>query len=238
MKTRVTEIAPDIHQLTTVVPGAPVTFNQYLVDTDEPLLFHAGMRGIFPSVSSAVATVVAPESLRWLSFGHIEADESGAMNEWLALAPDATVLQGFIGCMVSLGDLADRAPRTLADEETLDIGGHTVQWFDTPHVPHGWEAGVMYDTTARMLFCGDLFTWLGEFDATTSGDILGPAVAAEDSMPGAYSLSPGSGAAVRRLAELDVQTLAPMHAPAYTGDCRAALLGLADDLDRRVHAAV
>ena len=129
METRVTQIADDIHQLTTVVPGSPVTFNQYLVAADEPLLFHTGMRGIFPSVSAAVATVLPPDSLRWISFGHVEADESGSMNEWLAVAPEATVVQGFIGCMVSLGDLADRAPRPLADGETLDIGGHTVQWF-------------------------------------------------------------------------------------------------------------
>ncbi|HEY6531302.1 MAG TPA: MBL fold metallo-hydrolase [Acidimicrobiales bacterium] len=238
METRVTEIATDTYQLTTVVPGSPVTFNQFLIAADDPLLFHTGMRGIFPAVSAAVATVVPPESLRWISFGHIEADESGAMNEWLALAPEATVVQGFIGCMVSLGDMADREPRSLADGETLEIGGHVVQWFDTPHVPHGWEAGVMYDLTSRTLLCGDLFTWLGEFEPVIDGDIVGPAVAAEDDMPGSYSLHPDSGAAIRRLAELDVQTLAPMHASAFTGDCHKALLELADDLDRRVHALV
>jgi flavorubredoxin len=238
MDTRVTPIATDTYQLTTVVPGAPVTFNQYLVAADEPLLFHTGMRGIFPSVSAAVATVVAPESLRWIGFGHVEADESGSMNEWLALAPDATVVQGFIGVMVSLGDLADRAPRALADGETLDIGGHTMQWFDTPHVPHGWEAGVMYDATTRTLLCGDLFTRLGEFVASSDDDIVGPAVLAEDTMSGSFSLHPDSGAAIRRLAELEVQTLAPMHAPAFSGDCHEALLALADDFDRRVHALV
>jgi flavorubredoxin len=238
MDTRVTPIAADTYQLTTVVPGAPVTFNQYLVAADEPLLFHTGMRGIFPSVSAAVATVVAPESLRWIGFGHVEADESGSMNEWLAIAPDATVVQGFIGVMVSLGDLADRAPRALADGEILDIGGHSMQWFDTPHVPHGWEAGVMYDATTRTLLCGDLFTRLGEFVATSDDDIVGPAVLAEDTMSGSFSLHPDSGAAIRRLAGLDVQTLAPMHAPAYSGDCRKALLALADDFDRRVHALV
>jgi flavorubredoxin len=238
MDTRVTPIATDTYQLTTVVPGAPVTFNQYLVAADEPLLFHTGMRGIFPSVSAAVATVVAPESLRWIGFGHVEADESGSMNEWLALAPDATVVQGFIGVMVSLGDLADRAPRALADGETLDIGGHTLQWFDTPHVPHGWEAGVMYDATTRTLLCGDLFTRLGEFVASSDDDIVGPAVLAEDTMSGSFSLHPDSGAAIRRLAELEVQTLAPMHAPAFSGDCHKALLALADDFDRRVHALV
>jgi flavorubredoxin len=237
MDTRVTEIATDTYQLTTVVPDAPVTFNQYLVVADEPLLFHTGMRGIFPSVSAAASTVVPVETLRWITFGHVEADESGAMNEWLAVAPDATVAQGFIGCMVSINDLADRPPRVLGDGETFDIGGHTVQWFDTPHVPHGWEAGLLYDTTTRTLFCGDLFTWLGEFEATTSDDILGPAVFAEDTLSGSFSLNPSSGDRIRKLAELEIDTLAPMHASAFTGDCHKALLGLAEDFDRRVAAA-
>lgn len=234
MQTRVTEVATGIHQLTTEFPDAPVAFNQYLIAADEPLLFHTGMRGLFPMVSAGVSTVLPPESVRWVSFGHIEADESGAMNEWLSIAPHATVIQGFIGCMVSIGDLADRPPKALGDGETLDIGGHVVQWFDTPHVPHAWEAGVLYDVTTRTLFCGDLFAWNGPYVATTNDDILGPAVQAEDDMPGSLSLHPQSGATCRRLAELEIETLAPMHAPAFTGDCRAALNGLAADFDRRI----
>ena len=236
METRVTEVADGVHQLTTVVPGAPIAFNQYLVTGEQPLLFHTGMRGLFPFVRDGVARVIPPESLRWISFGHVEADESGSMNEWLALAPGATVAQSFIGCMVSIGDLADRAPRPLGDGESLDLGGHLVQWFDTPHVPHAWEAGVLYDATTRTLFCGDLFTWLGEYEASTAGDLVGPAVDAEDSAPGSLSLHPESGAVIRRLAELDVATLAPMHAPAFTGDCSAALRDLATDFDRRIDA--
>jgi flavorubredoxin len=135
IETRVTEVADGIHQLTTVIPDAPVAFNQYLIAAAEPLLFHTGMRGLFPLVSAGVSTVLPADTVRWLSFGHLEADESGSMNEWLALAPLATVIQGFIGCMVSLGDLADREPRALSDGETLDIGGHVVQWFDTPACP-------------------------------------------------------------------------------------------------------
>ena len=234
MQARVTEVADGIHQLTTVIPEAPVAFNQYLIAADEPLLFHTGMRRLFPLVSAGVSTVLPAESVRWVSFGHVEADESGSMNEWLALAPAATVLQGFIGCMVSIGDLADREPRALGDGETLDIGGHVVQWFDTAHVPHAWEAGVLYDVTTKTLFCGDLFTWNGPYAATTVGDIVGPAVQAEDDMPGSLSLHPSSGEICRRLAELDIATLAPMHAPAYTGDCRAALMELASDFERRI----
>ncbi len=152
-QTRVTEVALGIHQLTTVIPDAPVAFNQYLIAAAEPLLFHTGMRGLFPLVAAGVSTVVAPETLRWVSFGHVEADESGSMNEWLALAPQASVAHGFIGCMVSIGDLADRPPRALADGETMDIGGHVVQWFDTPHVPHAWEAGVMCSRGADRAHC-------------------------------------------------------------------------------------
>ncbi len=234
LHTRVTEVAAGIHQLTTVVPDAPVAFNQYLIAAAEPLLFHTGMRGLFPLVAAGVSTVLPAETVRWVSFGHVEADESGSMNEWLALAPNAVVVQGFIGCMVSIGDLADRPPRALGDGEMLDIGGHVVQWFDTPHVPHAWEAGVLYDVTTKTLFCGDLFTWNGPYVATTDDDIVGSAVQAEDEMPGSLSLHPSSAATCLRLAELEIATLAPMHAPAFTGDCRAALIDLAADFDRRI----
>lgn len=236
METRVTEIADGIHQLTTVVPAAPIAFNQYLITGEEPTLFHTGMRGLFPLVSDAVSKVTPAESLRWISFGHVEADESGSMNDWLAIAPYATVAQSQIGCMVSLNDLANRPPRPLADGETLDIGGHLLQWIDTPHVPHAWEAGLLYDSTTKTLFCGDLFTRFGAFEASTLDDIVGPAAEAENAAPGSLSLHPASGATVRRLAELDVDTLAPMHASAFTGDCRRALLDLADDFDGRVAA--
>jgi flavorubredoxin len=236
METRVTEIADGVHQLTTAVPDLPVALNQYLITADEPLLFHAGWRLVFPSASAAVSRVLPVESLRWLSFGHVEADESGAMNDWLALAPDALVAQSQVGCMVSLADLADRPPRPLADGEQFDVGGHVLQWFDTPHVPHAWEAGVLYDATSKTLFCGDLFTRFGEYEPSTDVDIVGPAVEAEDVAPGSLSLHPLSGATVRRLAELEIRTLAPMHAPAYTGDCRQALLDLAGDFERRIDA--
>lgn len=233
METRITEVADGVHQLSTFV-GAPVGFNQYLIVADEPLLFHTGMRQMFPLVSAAVSKILPADTLRWVSFGHVEADECGSMNEWLAVAPHATVAQGEIGCMVSIGDLADRTPRALADGETLDVGGHVVQWFDTPHTPHGWEAGVLYDMTTRTLLCGDLFTRFGDFEALTTGDIVGPAVEAEDEAPGSLSLHPSSADTIRRLAKLEVETLALMHGPAYRGDCATALRDLADDFDRRI----
>jgi flavorubredoxin len=187
-------------------------------------------------VSEAVSRVVPAEQVRWISFGHVEADECGSMNEWLAVAPQSTVVQGVLGCMVSIADLANREPLPLADGEVLDIGGHRLRWIDTPHVPHAWEAGLLYDETTKTLFCGDLLGQNGNYPATSTDDLIGPAIVAED-MYRSSSLAPQSGATCRRLAELDIETLALMHGPGFTGDCRAALLDLADDYDKRIAAA-
>lgn len=235
METRVTEIADGVHQLTTYVADMDFSFNQYLVTGPEPLLFHTGPRQLFPLVSAAVGRVVPTDELRWLSFGHVEADECGAMNEWLGLAPRSTVVQSMTGCMVSIGDLADRPPRPLADGEVVDADSHRFRWIDTPHVPHAWEAGLLYDEVTRTLFCGDLFTRTGAYEASSADDLIAPAIAAEDLFKSS-SLAPATGDTVRRLAELDIATLALMHGPAYTGDCRAALLDLAADYDRRLGA--
>ena len=235
METRVAEIADGIHQLSTHVADINFSFNQYLVTGDEPLLFHTGPRQMFPLVSAAVSRVVPADQLRWVSFGHVEADECGSLNPWLELAPRATVVQSMTGCMVSLNDLADRPPRPLGDGEVLDARTHRFRWIDTPHVPHAWEAGLLYDEATRTLFCGDLFTRLGAYDATSTDDLIEPAIEAEDVF-GFSSLAPASGPTLRRLADLDIATLALMHGPAYTGDCRAALLDLAADYDRRTSA--
>jgi flavorubredoxin len=236
MDTRVTEIADGIHQLTSYFPEKDFSFNQYLVTGEEPLLFHTGTRELFPPVSAAASRVVPAGGLRWIAFGHVEADECGSMNQWLAAAPQSTVVQSMTGCMVSLTDLADRPPRPLSDGEVLDIGGHRIRWIDTPHVPHAWEAGLLYDETTRTLFCGDLFTRTGSYAPSATDDVVGPAIAAEDLFH-ASSLAPASGETVRGLATLDVATLALMHGPAFTGDCRTALLDLAQDFDRRIAAA-
>ena len=235
METRVTEVADGVHQLTTHIAEMDFGFNQYLINADEPMLFHTGMRGLFPLVSDAISRVVPLTTLRWVAFGHVEADECGSMNQFLAAAPQATVTQGMTGCMVSINDLADRAPRPLANGEVLDIGSHRMRWIDTPHVPHGWEAGVVFDETTGTLFCGDLFTRWGAYQATIDDDVLGPALAADANDDfGSWSLRAHSGSVVRELAELDVTTLALMHGPAFTGDCPAALRGLADALDTRI----
>lgn len=239
METRVDEIAEDIYRFSTWVPdvGPPdgFTFNQFLIDAEQPLLFHTGLRAMFPLVSDAVARVTPIDRVRWITFGHVEGDECGSMNEWLAAAPSAEVAHGALGVAVQLEDLADRPPRALADGEVLDLGGRRVRHIDTPHVPHGWEARVLFEETTGTLLCGDLFTQLGR-GATTEGDVVGPAIHAEDIFK-ASSLAPSSGATVRRLAELSPTTLALMHGPSFTGDCVGALAALADDYDVRVAAA-
>lgn len=236
METRTDEIADGIYRFSTFVPDAGIVFNQFLVDADEPLLFHTGMRGLFPLVSGAVGAVVPVERLRWISFGHYEADECGAMNEWLAVAPDAQVAHTALGVMVSVADQAVRAPRPLADGEVIDLGGKRIRHLSTPHVPHGWDAGVMYEETTGTLFAGDLFTALGDGPATGTDDIVGPAFAAEDVF-GATSLTPLVAPTIRRLAELTPATIALMHGPAYTGDGAAALAELADGYAARLAAA-
>lgn len=238
MQTKISEIADGIYRLSTFVPeiAPPVgfTFNQFLVLGDEPLMFHTGLRKMFGLNRDALAKIIPPKRLRWIGFGHFEADECGAMNEWLSVAPQATAAHGQTGCLVSLNDFADRAPRVLEDGEVIDLGGgKRVRFIDTPHTPHGWDAGVMYEESTGTLMCGDLFTQLGDDRATTDDDIVDPAIAAEDLFK--YSaLNPGMGSTIRKLAVLKPRTLALMHGPSFLGDGAAALRALADDYDRRV----
>ena len=232
MQTEVHEIGDRIYRLSTFVPEVTpqgFTFNQFLIDADEPMLFHCGLRALFPLVSAAAARVIPLERLRWISFGHVEADESGSMNQWLAAAPHAQVMHGQLACEVSLNDLADRPPRSLADDETVDLGGRRVRFFHTPHVPHGWECGVFHEEATGTLLCGDLFTQAGACPALTEGDIVGPAVAAEQ-MFHAMTMSPNTGAVLARLAALRPGRLALMHGPSYEGDGAAALRALSATL--------
>jgi flavorubredoxin len=237
METRVDEIAGGIYRLSTwlaeVAPPAGFTFNQFLIDADEPLLFHCGYRGLFPLVSAAAARVLPLDRLRWICFGHVEADECGAMNQWLAAAPFATVAHGALGCDVSLNDLADRPPRGLADGEVIDLGGRRVRHIDTPHIPHGWEARVLYEEVTGTLLCGDLGSHLGIGPALTSADVVGPAIEAEEAFR-ATCLTPDTAATIRRLADLAPRTLAIMHGSAFAGDCAGALEALADDYAQRL----
>jgi flavorubredoxin len=229
METRTHEIADRVYRFSTAVDGIgpePFTFNQFLIDADAPMLFHLGHRGFFPMISETVAKVTPLARIRYLSFGHVEADECGALNQWLAAAPAAEVVHSRLACQVSLGDLADRPPRPLADGEVLDLGGRKLRWIDTPHVPHGWEAGLIFDETHRTLFCGDLLTHGGDGPAITETDVTEKACAMEDAFH-AMTMAPGTAAALRALADLAPTTLALMHGSSYRGDGAAALRRLA-----------
>ena len=239
METRISEIADGVYRLSTLVPEITpwgFTFNQFLLEADEPLLFHCGHRRMFPLIADAVARIMPLERLRWISFGHIEADECGAMNQWLAAAPRAQVAHGQIACDISLNDMADRAPRALADGETIDLGGKRVRFVYTPHVPHGWEAGVMYEETGGVLLAGDLFSHAGDGAPISGDDVLGPAIEAEEIFH-AMCLGPDTGPMLRKLAELSPRTLALMHGSSFAGDGAAALRGLAAHYGERAHAA-
>jgi flavorubredoxin len=183
-----------------------------------------------------VARVLPLERIRWITFGHVEADECGSMNEWLAAAPRSQIAHGTVGVLVSLDDMAARPPRALADGEVLDLGGKRVRHFDTPHVPHAWEARVLFEETTRTLLCGDLFSHTGAGPALVETDVVGPARAAEE-MFHATCLTPTTGATIRRLAGLEPRTLAIMHGSSYRGDGARALRDLADLYDRWHHEA-
>jgi flavorubredoxin len=236
MDTQTTEIADGIYRFSTFVPDVGptgFTFNQYLIDDDQPLLFHTGHRAMFPSLAETMARITPLDRVRWITFGHVEADECGAMNELLAVAPHAEVAHGALGCLVSLNDMADRPPVPLSDGQVVELGAHRVRHIDTPHVPHGWEARVLYEETTNTLLCGDLFTQLGRGPAITTDDIVGAAAQAEDVF-GASCLTPNTGPTIRRLAALAPGTLAVMHGSCFTGDGESALLALADEYDRRL----
>jgi flavorubredoxin len=228
METTVDEIGTGIYRLSTWVPDITehgFTFNQFLLTGEEPFLFHCGHRRMFPQVSDAINRVMPLETLRWISFGHVEADESGAVNLLLAAAPNAEVTHGPLACMLSLTDMCDRPPVPVT-EEPLDIGGHRLRFIETPHVPHNWEAGLWFDETTSTLLAGDLFTHTGRCPALTESDCVAPALEAE-AIFGATGLTTNLQPTLERLAELNPTTLALMHGSSYTGDGAAQLRGLA-----------
>jgi flavorubredoxin len=233
-RTSIDEIADGIYRISTpvtVLPGG-FTFNQYLIVDEEPLLFHTGPRRMFPLVREAVEAVLPPDGLRHVGFSHFEADECGSLNEFLAVAPQAAPLCGRIAAMVSVDDVADRKARALADGEALVLGRHTVRWLDTPHVPHAWECGFLFEERTRTLLCGDLFTQPGaEHQPLTSGDILGPSEAMRGTLD-YWAHSTSTRATLERLADLGPTTLACMHGSAWQGDGAGLIRALADSVVR------
>jgi len=236
MKTRITEISDGVYRLSTLVPeiAAPAgfTFNQFLLMADEPLLFHCGHRSMFDGISAAVESVTPLDRLRWISFSHLEADESGAMNLWQEAAPNAQVVHGTLGCSISLNDLSLRPPRPLKDNEILDLGGKRIRYLATPHVPHGWDAGLLYEEQTGTLLCSDLLGQVGDGPALAVSDIVGPALDGE-AMFRSMSVTPDTITTLRRLAALEPKTLAIMHGSSLTGGGAAALTAFADGLNQQ-----
>jgi flavorubredoxin len=232
-RTTVDEVADGVYRISTPapIPGGPgFSFNQYLIDDDEPLLFHTGPRKLFPFVKQAVESVMPAERLRHISFSHFEADECGSLNEWLAAAPNAAPLCGAIAAMVSIGDIADRPPRALGDGETAEIGRRKIRWIDAPHMPHAWECGFLFDELTDTLFCGDLFTQPGEtHPPLTEGDILGPSEEFRKALD-YFSHTKNAAALIDKIAATNPATLACMHGSAWRGDGAALLRELGKEL--------
>jgi flavorubredoxin len=231
--TNVHEVADGIYRINTPVQiegAGGFSFNQYLIVDEEPLLFHSGLRKMFPLVCEAVASVLPVERLRYIAMSHVEADECGSLNEWLAAAPQSVPLCGTVAALVSVGDLADRPPRALADGEGLSLGRHSVRWIDAPHLPHAWECGFLAEERTATLLCGDLFTQGGaDLPPLTESDILGPSEAFRHEMD-YFSHTKKARAMLERLASTQPSTLACMHGSAWRGDGAALLRALADAL--------
>ena len=239
MEARVAEIADRVYRISTLVedvaPGG-FSFNQFLIDAPEPMLFHTGMRQLFPLVREAIEQVMPVDRLRWISFAHVEADECGAMNEFLAVAPQAQVAHSGLGCLVSVNDLADRPPRPLGDGDVLELGGgasgQRVLEIATPHVPHNWESHLLFEQHSATLFAGDLFSQLGDGVPLTEGDIVENAIQAEEIFR-STSLGRAVPETLRRLAALEPKTLAVMHGSSFRGDGGALLRTLADVYEQK-----
>lgn len=233
--TNITEIADGLFRISTPVPPEAIpggfTFNQFLFVDEQPLLFHTGPRRLFPLTQKAVQSVLPVERLRWIAFSHVEADECGALNEWLAAAPKAQALCSQLGAMVSVSDLADRPPRGLADGETLRIGRRTLRWVDAPHVPHAMECGYLFDETDGVLLCGDLFAQPGSMPAPLTDAIeaiWAPSEMMRQGFP--YAAVRNGSEIVERLAKLEPKLLACMHGSSFRGDGGALLRRLRDAL--------
>jgi flavorubredoxin len=241
MTAKIDEIADGIFRLSVfvpqVAPPAGFTFNHFLIKADEPLLYHCGKRKMFPLLAEAVAKIMPIEKLRWASFGHFEADECGGMNDWLTAAPRAELMHGMVGCRVSIDDMADRPPRMMANGEVIDIGGRRIRYIDTPHVPHGWDAGVIFEETTKTLFCGDLFTHFGNPAPLTQSEVVSVAMAGTDATY-STSLGPTTAPTIRRLAALEPKLLAIMHGSSFSGDGAVQMHGLADAYDAHLRTAM
>jgi flavorubredoxin len=242
MNPRIDEVAPDVYRISVYVPAIDLQFNHFLVRDDEPLLFHTGLRAMFPAVREAVARVIDPATLKWISWSHFEVDECGALNEWLAAAPQATPVCGELGAMINVNDFSNRPPRALKPDEVLATGRHRFRFIPTPHLPHGWDAGVLFEEADRVLLCSDLLHQIGDVEPMTTGDIIGRyrhAIETYQASPVLMDYVPYSENTKRqlaRLAALQPRTLAAMHGSTFVGD-GAAMLVASGDVLRDVSAS-
>jgi flavorubredoxin len=228
----VDEIAPDLFRFSLYVPEMNIQFNQFLIKDEEPLLFHTGMKHIFPEVREAAARVIDPAKLRWIGFSHFEADECGSLNEWLGTAPNATGFCSFVGANVSVNDFAIRPARAMANDESFTTGKYRFRLLATPHVPHCWEASLLFEETTRTLFSSDLFFHWGNAEPTTTSDMVerfkaNLAQGQQGPFANAYPYTVQTDATLKRLAALKPKTIALMHGSSFIGNGEQALLDLA-----------
>lgn len=228
----VTEIAPDVYRISTFIPEADLQFNQFLINDDEPLLFHTGMKVLFPVVRESVANVMDPSRIRWIGFSHFEADECGSLNEWLQVAPDAKAVCSIVGAQVSVNDFAIRPAKEMMDNEVLSTGKYRFRFLQTPHVPHCWEAGLLFEETQGTLLCSDLFHQGGDVEPLTESDVIERArKTLVDYQAGPLAnympYTKHTDSVMQRLAALKPRTIVPMHGSAYVGDGERALRELA-----------
>jgi flavorubredoxin len=228
----VTEIAPDVYRISTYVPEIDLQFNQFLVRDDEPLLFHTGMKSLFPQVRDAVASVIDPSSIRWIGFSHFEADECGSLNEWMQMAPNAQPVCSMVGALVSVNDFAIRPARGMTDGEVFSTGKHRFRFVQTPHVPHCWEAGLMFEETNGTLLTSDLFHQVGDVEPLTESDVIERARKTlvdyqAGPMANYMPYTKNTDGIMRKLADLKPRTIAPMHGSAYAGNGERAIRDLA-----------
>lgn len=229
--TNITEIAPDVYRLSIFNEAIGLQFNHFLVKDDEPMLYHTGYKASFAELSQAVKRLITPKDIRWIGWSHFESDECGALNEWLGTIPTAQPVCGFLGATVSVNDFSIRPPRVLQDGETFTTGKHRFRYISTAHVPHGWDAGVMFEETSQTLLCSDLFTHFGAVEPLTNNDIVGRARESLENMqrsPFAYYIpyTPHTTKILHSLADLNPKLLATMHGSSFNGNCSQALRDL------------
>lgn len=228
---KISEIEQGVHRISILMPEINLQFNHFLVVDDEPMLYHTGMRRMFPQVLEAVGRIIDPATLRWIGFSHFEVDECGSLNDWLKVAPRAQAVTGTVGALVNLNDFAERPPRALAPDETFSTGRFRYRYRPTPHLPHGWDAGVLFEETQRVLFCSDLFHHDGDVEPLTEADILGrvrSAIVAYQAGPlmDYMPYTPNTRPLLEGLASLKPRTLATMHGSSFRGDGGKALIEL------------